>query len=390
MKQTERIHQLLEHFTDIGPPGCALSVSVGGETIYEDYVGYADIESKKLLGPDSLFRLYSSTKVVTAVAFMILLERGQVLLDDPVQKYLPEFAHPAYVCYTGNNIESYRPAGELTIKHLLTMTAGFTYDGKGGTVREKTALAFEELERKGGFTLREFSWKIAEIPLAFEPGSSWHYGVCLDVLGAVIEVISGKSFGQFLREEILTPLGMNSTYFFCPSNRREDLTTAYRRTDGMLIPDTSLDYRLEESYLFESGGGGLVSTLRDMAVFVQMLSMGGTLGGVRILGRKTIELMCRNHLTPGQLEDFQKTHRNGWKFMAGYGYGLGVKTLLNPAASNCSGSVGEFGWAGMAGTLLLADPSEKLAVAYMQQLMPDNLEGYCHPRLRNMVYSLLA
>ena len=375
---------------DRGPAGCALAVSLDGKFVYEGYFGDADVESGQKVTRETIYRLYSCTKIVTAVAMMILLERGLYKLDDPISAYLPEFANAQYIECAGNNLSAVRPVRSLTIKHFLTMTSGLTYGGNGSVTQAEIQKALEDLNSRGHFTARAFSQRIAKVPLAFEPGLHWNYNVGFDVLGAFVEVVSGKPFGQFLREELFDPLGMVDTSFFIDETKRDRLAALYSYGgDGKRVKNLSDEFKYQREYAFERGGGGLLSTLMDTAKFAHMLSLGGTLGGVRILGRKTVELMRQNHLGRSALEDFRKAHRNGWEFMAGYGYGLGVKTLINLAESNGSGSLGEFSWAGAAGTLMLIDPVEKLSLVYMHQLLPGNLEGYCHPRLRNAVYGML-
>ncbi len=388
----QRLDALLEQFVGMerGVAGCALNVSLKGKTVYEGFCGMADVESGRPIGPDTLYRLYSSGKVVTAVAMMMLLERGLYQLDDPIARYLPEFEDAQVAVRTGNNMQSLRPAGSLTVKHFLTMTTGLTYGGNLSSTHDGVRRMFEEIDRAGGCSTREFSRMAARVPLLFEPGTSWNYGINLDVLGAFIEVVSGRSFQQFLEEELYRPLGMTDSVFFVSDAQRARLATMYTwNENGARVPNASEDYKYDASYRFESGGGGMISSLGDATRFAQMLSMGGTLDGVRILGRKTIDLMRRNHLSPDALEAFRAAHGNGWSFMAGYGYGLGVKTLLSVADSNCAGTEGEFSWAGAAGTLTLVDPSEELAIVYMQQQMPGNREEVCHPRLRNVIYGLL-
>jgi CubicO group peptidase (beta-lactamase class C family) len=369
------------------PAGCSLSVSLHGKTVFEGFKGLADIETKRKISPDTVYRMYSCSKIVTAAALMLLLERGLIKLDDPIEIYLPEFANPVYCHYTGNNLVTLKPAAPITIKHLVTMTSGLTYDGDAGTTQRAIRKVMLELNEKGGFTCREFASRISEVPLAFEPGTHWNYGVGHDVLGALIEVVAGKTFGEFLKDELFTPLGMSNTAFFISESNTDKLATLYMYENGALIPNRRDGYKFEKSYGFESGGGGLLSTLADMTRFAQMLSVGGTINNVRIMGKKTIELMRQNHLGADALSDFRNTHFNGWDFMQGYGYGLGVKTLIDLAGSNCLGTSGEFSWAGAAGTYILVDPVEELAIVYMHQLMPNNMEGYCHPRIKNVVYS---
>lgn len=389
---TQRLDALLEKFTTMerGVAGCALNVSIGGKTEYEGYCGMADIEAGRKIGPDTLYRLYSSGKVVTAVAMMMLLERGFYQLDDPIARYLPEFENAQVAVRTGNNMQSLHPAKSLTVKHFLTMTTGLTYGGNLSSTHDGVRRVFEEIDAAGGCSTREFSRMAARVPLLFEPGTSWNYGINLDVLGALIEVVTGKTFQQFLEEELYGPLGMKDSVFFVNDDRRSRLAKIYCWDEnGKRRINDADDYKFEASYRFESGGGGMISSLHDQTRFAQMLSLGGELDGARILGRKTIDLMRRNHLAPEALEAFRATHQNGWNFMAGYGYGLGVKTLLSVPDSNCAGTEGEFSWAGAAGTLTLIDPIERLSIVYLQQQMPGNREETCHPLLRNVIYGLL-
>lgn len=391
MIQADKLDNLLEQFIrmDNGPVGCALSVSLHGETVYEGYKGLAELRTGRPIAPDTIYRIYSCSKVIAATALMLLIERGMMKLDDPVEKYLPEYSDLVYRKYTGNNVETLRPADKLTIKHLITMTSGYTYDGEYNTTQKATKAAMAELNAKGGFSNREFAARMAKVPLAFNPGTRWHYGVSHDILGALIEAAAGQAYGAFLRDEIFAPLRMDNTGFFISDASAGKLAALYCYQDGKAVPNESEDYKFRPSYGFESAGGGLLSTLGDMSRFARMLSAGGTLNNVRIIGRKSIELMRQNHLSPPALADFRDTHLNGWEFMSGYGYGLGVKTLIDLPGSNGLGSVGEFSWAGAAGTLVLVDPDQELSIVYMHQLLPGNKEGDCHPRIKNAVYGML-
>lgn len=232
-------------------------------------------------------------------------------------------------------------------------------------------------------TVQGMSQVLSKVPLAFDPGTHWHYGLSHDVLGALIEVLSGKSFGEYLEENIFAPLGMRDTSFRLPPEKRDRLAARYLLEDGRRVrvgADVDEDYQPDATY--ESGGGGLLSTLEDYTRFAQAMACGGSLEGVRILGSQTIDLMRQNHLSPQQMEDFN------WPFLAGYGYGLGVRTMVNPQAGGCNGSLGEFGWCGMLGTWVMIDPAERLTAVYMQQLTP-NLEAYHQPRMRSVIYGSL-
>jgi CubicO group peptidase (beta-lactamase class C family) len=384
MKSLEKLHPLLKSFVDKGPAGCACSVTYQGETRFEDYVGLQDLESAKPITADTIYRIYSMSKVVTCVAALMLYERGLFLLNDPLEEYLPEFKDPKVYRMTEKG-EKYITSAtrSIRIKDLFTMTSGLTYEGDGNETEREVKKVMQLLRRENTFNVRKLSVALAKIPLAFDPGTEWRYGLSHDVLGALIEVLSGKTFGEFLREEIFQPLSMNDTFFKIPDEKKHRLCSLYvRNEEGSLLKNTRLDEQYQPGTLFESGGAGLLSTLSDYSTFAHMLANGGELDGVRILGRKTVELMSTNHLTSDQLSFYN------WDYLAGYGYGLGVRTMKSPAAGGSNSSIGEFGWSGLAGTWVLIDPKEKLSAVYMQQMMP-NLEAYHQPRLRNVIYGSL-
>ena len=382
---------LLRRFTKIGPPGCALSVSHKGKTVFEHYEGVADRESRQPVDENTLYRIYSNTKNITAVAALILYERGEFLMNDPLEQYLPFFADMTYYDYDGTNSAPVRKVSRsILVKDLFTMCSGLTYGGTITQTHLDVSNAFGAMSDPS-LTTMGFAEKLSRIPLAFDPGTHWNYGYSHDVLGALIEAISGKRFGTFLYDEIFKPLGMNNTSFSLAEAKKGHLAALYRIEENSLIKDTSMDGKYEPSSQFESGGAGLLSTLRDMDRFTQMLAVGGTIDGVRILGRKTIDLMRLNHLEPGPFADFQKVCRGTWPWFEGYGYGLGVRTMMDRAKAGSNGSDGEFGWAGAAGTWLMVDVEEQLSACYMHQLFPSerNLQDYCHPRIRNAIYGAL-
>jgi CubicO group peptidase (beta-lactamase class C family) len=336
--------------------------------------------------------MFSNTKNITVVAALILYERGKFLLNDPIEKYLPFFGDMQY-CYVdgSNSVNTVPVSHSIRIKDLFSMTSGLVYGGLG-------SFTHSELEKEAGGFLPKENWttmeyveQISKIPLAFDPGTSWSYGFSHDVLGALIEAISGKKFSEFLSDEIFKPLKMNNTSFRFSEESRSNLAGFYMVEDGGLRKDSFLDQLYDPSNKYELGGAGLLSTLEDMTRFTTMLSVGGTLEGNRILGRRTIDLMRQNHLGPGPLAAFQKVHEVSWPWFEGYGYGLGVRTLIDKTASGSNGSIGEFGWCGAAGSWIMIDPDEELAACYMHQLFPleKNLQDYCHPRLRNVIYGVL-
>jgi CubicO group peptidase (beta-lactamase class C family) len=382
MEALHYLRPLLRSFVEKGPAGCSCSVTRKGETIFEDYVGFADLDTKKPISSDTIFRIYSMTKVVTCVAALKLYERGLYLLTDPLEDYLPEFSKPQ-VHVTGVNGElTITPATRsITIKDLFMMTSGLTY-GWGETETERQVkLATESLARSkqlGEKTdIRSLTKALAAIPLAFDPGTQWQYGLSHDVLGALIEVLSGKSLGQFFKDEIFEPLAMNDTFFNIPEEKQHRLASLYIRDEnGSLTKNTEMD---EHISTYESGGGGLYSTLSDYSRFAHMLANGGELDEARIIGRKTIELMATNHLQPEHFQNYN------WPRLAGYGYGLGVQVMMDRPAGGSNSPIGEFGWNGLAGTWVTIDPKEKLSAVYMQQMLP-NFEEYHQPRLRSVIY----
>ncbi len=385
MELVHRLRPLLNSFVEKGPAGCSLMVMHQGEKKFEEYVGYADKDLKTEINEDTIFRIYSMTKVVTCTAALMLYERGLFLLNDPLEEYLPEFRNPQ-VYRTNEQGEIFvSPAmGSIKVKDLFTMTSGLTYSGQGTETERQVMASLKQKEEAGEkLTIRTLSKTLASIPLAFDPGTKWCYGFSHDVLGALIEVLSGKSLGEFFRDEIFEPLGMTDTFFRIPEEKKHRLATLYNRTEeAELIKNETMDGQFQPSSIFESGGGGLLSTLNEYSRFAHMLANGGQLDGVRILGEKTINLMATNHLQKEHMEQYN------WDYLKGYGYGLGVRTLVDPALGGINSSIGEFGWSGLAGTWVLIDPKEKLSAVYMQQMLP-NFEAYHQPRLRAVIYGAL-
>jgi CubicO group peptidase (beta-lactamase class C family) len=396
MSNNTDLKELLESFVRMGPAGCGLSVCKNGKEIFHQYAGYADLETQRKLAKGDIIRLFSNTKVFTNVAALTLFEKGKFLLNDPIETYLPEFAHPTVGFFTGNGTYTIRPAASsIRIRDLMSMSSGLTYGtaiagGENSQTNIRIQRELDKLEQQGGYTLREFSKAIATVPLLYDPGTSWSYSYSHDILGALVEVISGMPLGDYLRKSIFDPLGLENTFFVIPEEKKPRLARQYTALDnnGKRSISEDLDGWYDPSFKFQSGGGGLLSTLEDFSRLAAMLSMSGTLDGVRILSGNTVDLMRENHLGAGQLAAFQAVQENGWDFLKGYGYGLGVRTLIDRARAGSNGSIGEFGWAGAAGTWLMADPVQKISVAYVQQVLPNPYEYYCHLRLRAVIYSL--
>lgn len=377
----ERMTPLLKRIVEKGPPGAACKVVRRGEVLYEENIGLADVESKRAIAPDTLYRIYSMTKVVTCVAALKLYEKGLYLLDDPIGEYMPAFANPRVTSFEGTGNASSKPASNpIRVKHLFTMTSGLAYGGEQTETERSTQAIMDKAAAE--MDTRSAAEALAAVPLAFEPGARWRYGTSHDVLAAFVEAVSGQTFETFLRREIFEPLGMRDTSFRLTEENRGRLSTLYSPgKDGKLKPNAGLDACYEPGCKFEAGGSGLLSTIGDYSRFAQALAGGGELDGARILSPHTVALMATNHLNEQQLRDFGGD-RNG------YGYGLGVRVMMDRAAGGANGSVGHFGWAGLAGSYLLIDPAEELSLVYMQQMIP-SLEPEVHPRLRNVVYGAL-
>lgn len=367
--------------------GCSLQIMLEDETAYEHYTGYADLQERRRIDEETLFRIYSMTKPVTVTAALQLYEQGKFLLNDPLSEYLPEFKEMRVYEQTEAGEYNLRPARrEIRIRDLFCMTSGLTYDGSSCPAEAATGEFLNGLYRdfeKSSCPTREFVRRIARLPLAFEPGTRWKYGLSHDVLGGLVEVISGENFGDYVHTHICKPLHMENTAFHMEESKLARLASVYTNRNGGLEPRTDIfqkNYTLRSRC--ESGGAGLLSTLSDYMKFASVLTRGGTSAeGARILGKETIELMRRDCL--GDLRRYMD-----WPVLSGYSYGLGVRTMVDPAEGGANGSIGEFGWSGMAGSYVLMDPSKQLTVVYMQQQLP-SMEEKIQPRLRNIIYGCL-
>ncbi len=380
---THLIQNTLSRFVDSGEiAGCSVRIVRNDEVFFEGNFGYADIEKKEKMSDNTIFPIASMSKVITVAGIMQLYEQGLFRLWDPVSKYLPGFRNPKIaVEKPDGSCEIVDAKGEVTLRQLFTMTSGVPYgwkDTAAGRIRAEK----EEAWYKSGKPFPgsvEYANLVGGLPLAFEPGERWMYGFSIDILGAVIEVLTGKTLGEYLKENIFDPLGMKDTGFFVPAENHSRIATLYHITDGM-IPDER-DFPAGKPD-FESGGGGLFSTVKDYSRFAQMLLHGGTLDGVRILGRKTVDLISTDHLTPEQ--------RKGdcWDTQRGYGYGLGVRVMTNPELADINGSVGEWGWDGAFGNWFCVDPKENLTCVYLTTNLPGEHYRFI-PKLMASMYASL-
>ncbi len=386
MNRFENVNTVMKKIAGHGVPGSSIAIHKGGEALYESYQGMADIEDAKPITEKTLFRIYSMTKVIAVAAALMLYERGEFLLTDPVEEYLPQFRGiQVSDCDWQGNVFSRPPKSPLLVKHLFSMTSGVVSGGNSSETSRGYSSGAAQAQKEHGddYSIAHYTDVIAKTPLAFDPGEHWRYGSSLDVLARMLEVIAGKTFGQFLKEEIFNPLGMEDTFFKLPEEKAERLCSMYRVTDAGLQKVTNMDGNYRPGTKIEYASGGLISSLGDYSRFAQALACGHW-KGVSILGKRTVALMAQNQLSPQAFRDFQEKMRH----YAGYGYGLGVRTMIDTSAAGSNGCAGEFGWYGMAGSWMLVDPANELSIVYMQQTLPA-MEGYVQSRLRNAVYSAI-
>jgi CubicO group peptidase (beta-lactamase class C family) len=391
-----RITQFFQGEVDKGAiPGAVLLVARNGKVVYDEAIGYQDREKKIPMKPAAIFRVYSMTKPITSVAVMMLAEEGKIDLLAPASQYLPEFkdlkvgvekADPA----TGKPTLTLEPVQRpMTVQDLLRHTSGLVYGPFGHTLVHDAYNKANLFDN--GQTLAEMVSKLSKLPLAHQPGTVWEYGMSTDVLGRIVEVVSGMPFDRFVAERITRPLGMRDTAFYLNSAQaprlaepQVDAATGKRPEFGKAEDFT------QEKVKWFSGGGGLFSTAWDYARFCQMLLNGGELDGVRLLSPKTIALMTSDHLLPGtpRVGDVAVTQDLTPVTEMGQSFGLGFAVRTDPGHSPVAGSVGDYFWAGAAGTYFWVDPQEKLFAVMMLQ-MPFVQAGYCRRALRETVYGAL-
>lgn len=365
-------------------------VSRHGQVAYTAGGGQRDVANNRPVEPDTLYRIYSMTKPVTAVAAMILLEQGEFLLTDPIAQWLPEFAEPRVYVGGSDLAPATRPAIEpIRVRHLLTHMSGLGYGFLRGNPISMMYLnaGLDELGLADG-TLAELSQRWAALPLAFEPGTRWQYSVALDVLGRLIEVVSGQPFDAFVQQHILDPLGMTETFFTVPGELRDRVAELYVATaDGFRQAGPMAEGAFTPTW--PSGGAGLTSTPWDYRRFTQMLVGGGQVDGVRLLAPGTVAMMSRNYLPNGQDLSESGEPLYAESPMFGVGFGLGMSVTLDPAKAGMAASVGDYGWGGLASTVFTVDPALDLTYEFYTQLVPSSTLPI-RPLLRQLVHQALV
>jgi CubicO group peptidase (beta-lactamase class C family) len=371
----DRITQWMHHWVDSGKlPGMTVAIMRKGELAYAQTYGKSDVERGKPMRPDTIVRIYSMTKPLTSTAIMMLYEEGRFQLDDPISKFIPGFKNPRV--YSGGSrgkIDSVPAEREINFRDLLTHTSGLTYgfmesNPVDALYRAKDGVDFGTADT----SLKQVVEKLATFPLIAQPGKAWNYSVATDVLGYLVEVISGQPYQVYLKEKVLKPLGMVDTDFHVPADKHERFAANYQAGAGGKLE--LLDDPGKSRYLaprkVNSGGGGLVSTASDYLRFCKFMLNKGELDGTRLLGRKTVELMTMNHLK-GDMADMGMPRFSESTYY-GIGFGLGFSVTIDPAKAHILGSPGEYAWGGAASTAFWCDPKEDMAVVLLTQLMPSS------------------
>jgi CubicO group peptidase (beta-lactamase class C family) len=368
-------------------PGVSMLIARDGKLAYRRDVGALRPGGPALKG-DAIFRIFSMTKPIASVALMMLVEEGRLFISDPLAKFLPEFANMKVGVETGSKFDLIAANKAITIQDLLRHTSGLAYAFTGNSAvqrlyRDSKLFAPDPTNTRtqlvSDHTTAEFITALAKLPLIDQPGTVWNYSHSTDVIGRVIEVLSGQSLGAFFQERILAPLGMHDTFFLVPPDKYERIAEPFDRD-----PDTGKPVQLiekETRQRFESAGGGLWSTMDDYTRFMRMLYLGGTLDGTRIIGRKTLAFMASDHLGPNV--------RNGTPALLapGHGFGLGFCVRLVPGMASTPGTPGEFYWGGLAGTAFWIAPQEELVA--MMMIQGPGQRDYYRQMFRNMVHAAL-
>jgi CubicO group peptidase (beta-lactamase class C family) len=378
-----RIDKMIQQGIDSGwIAGAVGFIARDGKIVYNKSFGVSDIEAKTPMHADDIFRIASQTKAITSVALMMLFEEGKFLLDDPISKYIPEFANPAVIDKYNESDTSFTPVKanrEITIRDLLTHTSGIDYAGIGSST-------MNAVYAKGGifagfgdekFVLGDNIKKLAKLPLIHQPGESFTYGLNVDVLGYLIEVLSGETLDQYFHRHIFEPLGMNDTYFYLPSDKYKRLVKVITEDSNHHLVNARTDFinypMVKGSYY--SGGAGLSSTIKDYAIFLQMMLNKGEYNGKRLLARRTVELMTTNQI--GNLNVGKDK------------FGLGFEITTAQGQAILGISEGSFSWGGYFGTTYWADPKEKIVALIFCQQSPLR-HGEIQNKFKALVYQSLS
>jgi CubicO group peptidase (beta-lactamase class C family) len=383
-------------------PGMLTHIYRKGHLVHTNVCGHMDIERGKKLREDAIFRIYSMSKPITAVALMMLVEEGLLSLDDAVHTHIPAWKDlGVYASGTPSLLADAPPsfmttpvARPMKVIDLATHTSGLTY---GFMMRSAVDAAYRKakvVDRQTPGGLQGMIDQLAQVPLDFSPGTAWNYSVAIDVLGYLVQKLSGMSFGEFLRTRLFEPLGMSDTAFDVPPDKIDRFTCCYQpegKGPGLKLQDDARESTYAKPPLLESGGGGLVSTAHDYLRFCRMMLNGGTLDGVQILSPKTVALFSLNYLPGGrEVADMTLPGMFSESGYAGVGFSLGCGVNIDVAKTRLPGSLGEYFWGGAAATAFWIDPKEELTVVFMTQVIGSEARLTLRRDLRTLVYSAMT
>ncbi len=383
----QRLSAVMQRYVDENKlAGIVSLIARRGQIAHFEAFGQRDLATNRPMMQNSIFRIYSMTKPITSVAVLMLLEQNRLLLTDPISAYLPAFKN--LQVFDGLDVVGHKVqplAREITVHDLLTHQAGLSY---GFYEDSPVEAMYREVDfRNPNRSVAQAIQALVTLPLLYQPGTAWRYSVATDVLGHLVELVSGQSLDQFFKTYIFEPLGMSETGFYVPEEKHDRLASVYEANPagGIRRIDTAEVKRFEQPRPHLAGGGGLVSTTTDYWRFCQMLLNQGAFEGERVLSRKSVELMTQNHLPEARLP----IRIGASSDLAGYGFGLGVRVLVNPAQAQMLGSVGEYGWGGMASTFFFVDPQEALIGILMTQFMPASYYPI-RREFKNLVYQAIV
>src|SRR6516164_8867804 len=383
-------------------PGMLTYVYRKGHLVHTALCGQMDIERGKLMREDAIFRIYSMSKPITAVALMMLVEEGLIGLDDTVHTHIPGWKDlgvylsgtPSLLAHAPPSFMSTPTSRPMKVVDLATHTSGLTYGFMMRTAVDAAYRKAKLADRQTEGGLQGMVDRLAQIPLDFSPGTAWNYSVSIDVLGYLVEKLSGMSFGEFLRTRLFEPLGMNDTAFWVPSDKLERFTSCYQpegRGPGLKLQDDARESTYTKPPRLESGGGGLVSTAQDYLCFCRMMLNGGTLDGVQILSPKTVALFSLNYLPDGrEIADMALPGMFSESGYAGVGFSIGCGVNVDVAKTRLPGSLGEYFWGGAAATAFWIDPKEELTVVFMTQVIGSEARLTLRRDLRTLVYAAIT
>jgi CubicO group peptidase (beta-lactamase class C family) len=390
--QLDRVREhLAKRYVEPGKiPGSITLVARRGKPCFLDVQGRRDVARGTPMTEDSIVRIYSMSKPITSLALMTLLERGLFSLDDPVHRFIPSWRDLRVWRAGSFPLFETEPAKRpMTMRDLLTHMSGLTYDFMRATNIDYAYRKMQVGLNRPGYTLQAMIDQLAQLPLEFSPGERWNYSLSTDVVGYLVEVISGQSLPDYLRTAIFAPLGMHDTAFEIAPDKVSRFASCYQRNlkKEMVLSDDGQNSEYAQR-TFYSGGGGLVSTVGDYYRFCRMLLAGGSVDGTRIIGSRTLAYMAANHL-PGGI-DLSAIASGGFAESAhdGVGFGLGFASKLDPVRNGYPASAGTYFWGGLASTLFWVDPAEELVVVFMTQLMPSRTFNF-RGQLENIIYAAL-